>query len=129
MSHIKKLHTHSIMALLLSRKNAFQKLNVKSSHRLKNYVYNNKLSRHYNCISPKLLKALPHKMKRHDDLHHKKSVHQCSQFPYSAKRKTDVYSHMKNCHQTSTNNQVMALIHLSITYLLFLIDIFLFYLG
>jgi len=101
MSHIKKLHPSSSTALPVSTLKALKK--PKGKYGQQNNFSNKKiLNGRHNSI-PKLDRtSVPQRMKRHEQLHHKKSVH------HSTKRQRDVYySHTNNSHpKNSTNNQV-----------------------
>jgi len=104
-SHIKKLHPSSSIALPLSTLKALKKLKEKSAQQ-KNSTNKNILNGRHNSI-PKLDRtSVPRRKKRHEQLHHKKSVHHSTKLG-----ERDVYhSHTNDSHPTSTNNQVSILI-------------------
>jgi len=110
-SHIKKLHPSSSTDLPVSTLKALKKPKGKSGQQ-KTFTNKTILNGRHNfipklgCSRCKYRTNLPHRMKRHEQFHHKKSVH-CS-----AIRKEDVYyPHTNDSHPiTSTNNQVSILI-------------------
>ena len=111
-SHAKRLHPSSTTALPPPKIKPPKKPKRKS--RRLNNISNNKIliDRHhiakFGCSQCEFRTNFPHRMKRHKELHKKKSDHQCSLCSYSAKRKRDVYAHMKSFHK-SNNNKVLIL--------------------
>ena len=62
----------------------------------------------FGCSQCEYRTNFPQRLQRHKELHQKKSDHQCSYCSYSAKRKRDIYSHMKNYHKSRTNQVVIT---------------------
>jgi len=119
-NHVKKRHPSSTTALPPLRIPAPKK--TRKSKRLNSLrkTYDGSFNPRQNRGIAKLSCPLcgfrtnfSHRMKAHRERHRKKFDHQCTLCSFSAKRKRDVYSHMKNQHEKAAANQVIQTSKLS----------------
>ena len=91
----------------LAPRTKYPKTSKRKSKRRDGTSNNRHLIAKFGCSQCEYRTNFPHRLQRHKELHQKKSDHQCSYCSYSAKRKRDIYSHMKNYHKSRTNQVIV----------------------
>jgi len=127
MNHTRKIHPSSTKVLPLSRKKALKKPKGKSGQlHNKSIIIKTLNERHriakLSCSQCEYRTNLPHRMKRHKVLfHQKRSDQECSLRSYSAKRKRDAYSPIKESANKISTSQVQIYIPILSYFLIIII--------